>query len=857
MIINTKNNPAQIINHLLYKKYSKFEFSYSRICINYLLNHEKCRIVAKFKDFLVFDDNTEFLHEFCDRSILFQRLKNIFNFYHSYSRIYPNYLIIPENKFLYKNIRKKQRLIDEENEIKYCTPKNKKISNYLNNDIMFFKKSIIESINKLNKSSNLNTIIKTNSIIKKSFELNKLNDIMCSTSSDDKKSRNLNKIRHSINQKMNCKGLLFKQNTLNNNINNISINTQSSSFIKNNYYEESTKSKASLTEIIDLINGKSININKNKKNGSSDKTNVNKIKKIKTNKNQQRFKFLMLDIDYIKKNIKTYKPKLFNYKNIKTDNVKTPSIKKKQINKKKNNNYKTNEQILIKNNNKDICLHKQTVSCFEDISDILKNKKKRYKRQQLSNYSKLHYNKINKKDSRINCFDIKTVTNMGSIYSKKNKINELKNNNNKYRRKSDSNTSKNLIFSSTISTNYSINFGNALNKVNTTNNNIRHNLDFKHYNETKQNYLRKKDKHKIMKSIETLINLGEKKRKLYNEKDINRVFKLKSDSHKSTKMTINKKTNHALSSIEKILTQIKKTINKNINKSKSKSKNKNNTNYNKKDYEFKNKISSYECKPFPEYFQKNIYFSKIQIKKQRTSTLIKNNKIFNFFTSKDFYNLKLNNNTIIRTSQNINNSKNKNNNNNIKRNIKSNNKNFEKSKLDLNYIDSNSFILRTFNNENNYQYQYENNNIAKNNNNQLFFNHFNFEKLKEKYNKYLYTFTSKDISNDKSDYYFFINKHKKTHTTNICKNIEEINKINKIKDKKDILKGHKRNKITILNYPINNSNIKLQLNYKAPSKNIIKSLKMKNNIITNSTNFEGNNYRDKLNINSHLLHLKN
>ena len=100
-----------------------------------------------------------------------------------------------------------------------------------------------------------------------------------------------------------------------------------------------------------------------------------------------------------------------------------------------------------------------------------------------------------------------------------------------------------------------------------------------------------------------------------------------------------------------------------------------------------------------------------------------------------------------------------------------------------------------------------------------------------------------------------INKHKKTHTTNICKNIEEINKIHKLKDKKDILKKHKRNKITILNFPINNSNIKF-LNYKQPSKNIIKSLKMKNNI-TNSTNFEGNNVRDKLNINNHLLHLKN
>ena len=445
---------------------------------------------------------------------------------------------------------------------------------------------------------------------------------------------------------------------------------------------------------------------------------------------------------------------------------------------------------------------------------------------------------------------------MGSIYSKKNKIYDPKINNNKFRRKSDSNTSKNLIFSSTISTNYSINFGNTLNKVTITNHNLGHNLEYKNTNETKKNYLKTKNNLKIMKSIEALMNIGDKKRKLYNEKELNRVFKLKSDSHKTTKMSINIKNNHTFLCIDKILSQIKNTIKKNTNKSKTKNNNKNkNHNYYKKDNEIKNKISSYECKPYPEYFQKDIYVSKIQIKKQRTSTLIKNKKMENYFTSKDFYNLKLNNNNVMRTSQNMNNSKIKYKYN-IKRNIKSNNKNYEKSKLDINYIDSNSLILKTFNKENNYQCQYENYNITKDNNNQLFFNHFNFEKLKEKYSKYLYKYTSKDISYDKSNnYYFLINKHKKTHTTNICKNIEEINTINKIKENKDILRKHKRNKITILNNPMNNNNIKLQLNYKPPSKNIIKSLKMKNNIITNNINF-----RDKLNINninSHLLHLNN
>ena len=154
IIANTKITISEKINYFLFQKYSKFEFSYSRICINNLLAHERCRIVSRFKDFLFYDDNTEFLHEFCKKKFQPNKLKYIFNFYNSYSRIYPNYLILPENKFIYKNIRKKQRIIDEENAIKYTTPKNKKSTNNKNillenndyNDVLFFNKSIVDSI---------------------------------------------------------------------------------------------------------------------------------------------------------------------------------------------------------------------------------------------------------------------------------------------------------------------------------------------------------------------------------------------------------------------------------------------------------------------------------------------------------------------------------------------------------------------------------------------------------------------------------------------------------------------------------------------------------------------------------------
>ena len=54
-------NPISFSKKILYHKYSKFEYSFSLFCTNNLIFNEKCRIVARFKDFLVLDDTTEFL----------------------------------------------------------------------------------------------------------------------------------------------------------------------------------------------------------------------------------------------------------------------------------------------------------------------------------------------------------------------------------------------------------------------------------------------------------------------------------------------------------------------------------------------------------------------------------------------------------------------------------------------------------------------------------------------------------------------------------------------------------------------------------------------------------------------------
>ena len=110
----------------LFKKYSSGNFSFDKISINNLITNETCLVVARFKEFLIYDDNTDFLRRYYPLKDSGQRLKKILTFYETYSKIFPNYLVIKENKYLYKNIRKKQKMIDAINEIKREESENKK-----------------------------------------------------------------------------------------------------------------------------------------------------------------------------------------------------------------------------------------------------------------------------------------------------------------------------------------------------------------------------------------------------------------------------------------------------------------------------------------------------------------------------------------------------------------------------------------------------------------------------------------------------------------------------------------------------------------------------------------------------------
>ena len=75
--------------------------------INDVIYNENTHIVSVFKDYLIYDDVSEFLKRMYNKLESVQRLPKMFEFYEKYSKVFPNYVIIPENKYMFKNIERK------------------------------------------------------------------------------------------------------------------------------------------------------------------------------------------------------------------------------------------------------------------------------------------------------------------------------------------------------------------------------------------------------------------------------------------------------------------------------------------------------------------------------------------------------------------------------------------------------------------------------------------------------------------------------------------------------------------------------------------------------------------------------
>ncbi len=134
------------IKKYLIKKYNKSTDFYNIKVIDDIIYNEKTHFVEAFKEYLLYEDDNEFLIKFYSKKETSKRLRRILTFYDKYSRIYANYTSIPESKYMYKNIKRKQKMIDQMKDSEETEESHN--SSYKT----IFTKNVMNSINSITKS---------------------------------------------------------------------------------------------------------------------------------------------------------------------------------------------------------------------------------------------------------------------------------------------------------------------------------------------------------------------------------------------------------------------------------------------------------------------------------------------------------------------------------------------------------------------------------------------------------------------------------------------------------------------------------------------------------------------------------
>jgi hypothetical protein len=102
------SNGNEVIRNNLEQKYLTSREYYNTKIINDVIYNENTHIVSVFKDYLIFDDVSEFLKRQYVIAEARKRMPKVIEFYETYSKVFPNYVNLPENKFMFKNIERKQ-----------------------------------------------------------------------------------------------------------------------------------------------------------------------------------------------------------------------------------------------------------------------------------------------------------------------------------------------------------------------------------------------------------------------------------------------------------------------------------------------------------------------------------------------------------------------------------------------------------------------------------------------------------------------------------------------------------------------------------------------------------------------------
>ena len=155
-------------HQLMIENYKLIEINYNILITNNLLCNGKCHLVALFKEYLIDDDNSEFLRRYYTTNESIIRIKKVAKYYFETSVIFPNYTPLSEAKYIYRNIMKKQKVIDQQQELEDEKEENKKwkfqrndsnkkvFDTVVYNDILNQSESILRIIFGINRPKNKN-----------------------------------------------------------------------------------------------------------------------------------------------------------------------------------------------------------------------------------------------------------------------------------------------------------------------------------------------------------------------------------------------------------------------------------------------------------------------------------------------------------------------------------------------------------------------------------------------------------------------------------------------------------------------------------------------------------------------------
>ena len=431
----------KLIHKIFIKKYfHDINFYYSQV-IEDILTNKSTHVVAEFKDYLIYGDDSEFLHYNYKINESKKYLPKLFKYYQSCSVIFPNYVTLHESKYLYKNIKRKQRIIDEQQEIeddvnnsKDNKPKEKTdklFTNSVYDEILNLSESVMRIVFGLKKQK-YNTNLKDNinskndKMKKNYYDIdNNLNDINDSSEIDDLiKKLNDEEIKSNSMNKEKNKNINIKEKNVENNAKDINIsklklvlknmNTNKIYHKNNNVFHTisnhsiniSNAFNNSIKALIGNKDNKIININNinnifiTNNEGNINKKIINKniidiINKYRNKNNNNNSKILYQKM----KSMDSKRSTLIPYKSLYGLNFinKNPLINELiNINTNNNSNINTKLKNINSRNNKKINIY----SIFNSKPSFMNNVTKNYStiKSNGSNNSNKFINKISKLD---------------------------------------------------------------------------------------------------------------------------------------------------------------------------------------------------------------------------------------------------------------------------------------------------------------------------------------------------------------------------------------------------------------------------------------------------------------------------